>query len=120
MEDLSNFGSYSESTVRSSRCILDENGKWRLYFNPWVSVLYGFESNLEDFTPDFDKLKNPILVLIANENSSAMTPRGIENMKTNLSSAKFVHFPEAEHNIHKSQEQEYLKAVLGFLLQTPN
>jgi pimeloyl-ACP methyl ester carboxylesterase len=103
-----------DSEVRR-RSIVHPDGTVTLLFNPDVSVLYGSQANYEDLSHILDGLNKPILFIRADPQlGSAMSDVGAWQVQS-VPGAFFVQVPGADHSVHKSQTEAFLRVVTQFL-----
>ncbi len=109
------FGDEAGS-VAQRRATENPDGTMRLLFRPWITGLYGFQGNLEDFTNELSQIKVPILVMQADpEKGSAMTEEGVRHISESASDVSVELFSGAGHTIHRADKEKFLSVLTEFV-----
>jgi pimeloyl-ACP methyl ester carboxylesterase len=109
------YGSDAES-LSYRRARENNDGTIDLLFRPYVSVLYGSQSNSEDLTSSFTNINKPVLILQADpQKGSAISEMGMDHLVAIAPHAKVVTIFGATHNIQGSQEGRFIDELLIFL-----
>ena len=103
-------------SVLSRRARVNEDGSVDLLFRPDVGVLYGSLGNTEEHGTTIADIKIPILFMQSDpQMGSAISPKGIEHIKSNKPDANIYFFDGAGHVIHRAQEERFIKVLETFI-----
>lgn len=92
------------------------DGRYKLFFRPWITPLYGRMATSEDLLPILRTLTHPILFLRPeNYDAAAMSEKGEKLVLEAKPDAKIIAIPGAAHNMHGSQTEAFNKLVREFL-----